>query len=141
MRLLRDPLVLLLGALLFFESGNEFIVGGYATTLLTRELGTSVATASYALAGFWAALMAARLWLGGAGARPTGPRLVVASAALSALAVSVLVVATQPGPGDRDGGRARGDAGRHLPGGAGGRFRALPGAHRARCSGSCSRWR
>jgi MFS family permease len=38
-RLVRDPLVLLLGLLLFFQSGNEFIVGGYTTTLLTSEIG------------------------------------------------------------------------------------------------------
>ncbi len=36
---LRDPLVLLLGLLLFFQSGNEFILGGYTTTFLTREIG------------------------------------------------------------------------------------------------------
>ncbi|HEX9189481.1 MAG TPA: MFS transporter, partial [Vicinamibacteria bacterium] len=50
-RLARDPLVLLLGLLLFFQSGNEFIVGGFTTTLLTSDVGMSVGASSYALAG------------------------------------------------------------------------------------------
>lgn len=93
-RLVRDPLVLLLGFLLFFESGNEFIIGGYTTTLLTSDLGMSVGTASYALAGYWAALMLTRAWLGRGRAPLTGPRLVLSSAALSALAAALLVTAS-----------------------------------------------
>ena len=93
-RLVRDPLVLLLGFLLFFESGNEFIIGGYTTTLLTSEIGMSVGAASYALAGYWAALMLTRAWLGRGRSPLTGPRLVLASAALSALATALLVTAS-----------------------------------------------
>jgi fucose permease len=95
-RLLRDPLVLLPGALLFFESGNEFILGGYTTTLLTREAAVSIATASYALAGFWAALMASRVWLGRGRVRFAPAALVVGSALLSAAAVIVMVSARAP---------------------------------------------
>ena len=95
-RFLRDPLVLLLGALLFFQSGNEFIVGGYTTTLLVREVGVSVAAASYALAGYWAAVMATRAWLGRRQAAVDGARLVVASAVVSAAAVVLLVTTTRP---------------------------------------------
>ncbi|HVP47426.1 MAG TPA: MFS transporter, partial [Bryobacteraceae bacterium] len=36
--LAHNRLVLSLGFLLFFESGNEFIMGGYTSTYLTREL-------------------------------------------------------------------------------------------------------
>ena len=43
-----------LAALLFFQSGNEFVLGGYLATFLTRELTASPATASYCLAGYWA---------------------------------------------------------------------------------------
>jgi fucose permease len=95
-RFARDPFVLLLGAMLAFQSGNEFIVGGYTTTLLTREVGMSVAAASYALAGYWAALMLARAWLGRGKSSLTGPRLVIASALASAVAVGLLVTATHP---------------------------------------------
>ncbi|HYN02917.1 MAG TPA: MFS transporter [Vicinamibacteria bacterium] len=93
-RLSRDPLVLLLGLLLFFQSGNEFIIGGFTTTFLTSEVGMSVRAASYALAGYWAALMLTRAWLGRGRSPLTGPRLVLASAALSALATALLVTAS-----------------------------------------------
>jgi len=95
-RLARDPLVLLLGLLLFFQSGNEFIVGGYTTTLLTSEVGMSVGAASYALAGYWAALMLTRAWLGRGRSSLTGGRLVAASAAASAVVTALLVTATAP---------------------------------------------
>ena len=95
-RLARDPLVLLLGLLLFFQSGNEFIVGGYTTTFLTSEVGMSVGAASYALAGYWAALMVTRAWLGRGRSSLTGERLVLASAAASAVVTALLVTATSP---------------------------------------------
>ena len=95
-RFLRDPLVLLLGLLLFFQSGNEFILGGYTTTFLTREIGLSVGAASYALTGYWAALMLTRAWLGRGRASLTGERLVLASAAASAAATALLVTASRP---------------------------------------------
>lgn len=62
-RFLRMPLVLAMALLLFFESGNEFLLGGYFTTFLTRELRVDVEAASYALAAFWASIMATRLAL------------------------------------------------------------------------------
>jgi fucose permease len=93
-RFAREPLVLLMGFLLFFQSGNEFIVGGYATTFLTREIGMGVRAASYALAGYWAALMLARAWLGRGRYPLAGPRLVLASAVASAVATALLVTAS-----------------------------------------------
>ncbi len=95
-RLVRDPLVLLLGFLLFFQSGNEFIVGGFTTTFLTSEVGMSVRAASYALAGYWAALMLTRAWLGRGRSPLTGGRLVLASAAASAVVTALLVTASGP---------------------------------------------
>jgi MFS transporter, FHS family, glucose/mannose:H+ symporter len=88
--------VLLLGFLLFFQSGNEFVVGGFTTTFLTGEIGMSVGAASYALAGYWAALMLTRGWLGRGRPSLTGSRLVLASAAASAVATAVLVTASRP---------------------------------------------
>jgi MFS transporter, FHS family, glucose/mannose:H+ symporter len=95
-RLVRDPLVLLLGLLLFFESGNEFILGGYTSTFLTGDLGMGVGAASYALAGFWAALMLTRAWLGRGRPALTGGRLVLLSAGASAAVSAVLVTASAP---------------------------------------------
>jgi predicted MFS family arabinose efflux permease len=62
-RLARQPLVLTFAFLLFFESGNEFIVGGYITTYLTRDLQANLSIASYALAAYWGALMLGRIVL------------------------------------------------------------------------------
>jgi FHS family glucose/mannose:H+ symporter-like MFS transporter len=93
-RFAREPLVLLLGFLLFFESGSEFIVGGYTTTFLTREVGIGVRAASYALAGYWAAMMLTRAWLGRGRFPLAGPRLVIASALASAVVVALLVTAS-----------------------------------------------
>jgi fucose permease len=95
-RFARNPLVLLLGVLLFFQSGSEFIVGGYATTFLTREIGMGVGPASYALAAFWATLMLTRAWLGSGRAPLGGERLVMASAAASAVVMALLVTASRP---------------------------------------------
>jgi MFS transporter, FHS family, glucose/mannose:H+ symporter len=95
-RFVRDPLVLLLGLLLFFQSGNEFIVGGFTTTFLTGEMGMSVGAASYALAAYWAALMLTRAWLGRGRSSLTGGRLVMASAAASAVVTALLLTASRP---------------------------------------------
>jgi fucose permease len=78
--LLRQPLVLTLAFLLFFQSGNEFSIGGYLSSYLTRELGGSLALASNALAGYWGALMLARLVLGRILLRLRGEILIRSSA-------------------------------------------------------------
>jgi fucose permease len=95
-RFLRAPLVLALGALLFFQSGNEFILGGYVSTHLTREIGMSVAAASYALAAYWAAIMVARAALSRLALLVPGHRLVLQCALGSAAAVAVLIRASHP---------------------------------------------
>jgi MFS transporter, FHS family, glucose/mannose:H+ symporter len=92
LRLGRQPLVIALAALLFFESGNEFILGGYITSYLTRVLGSTVSTASYLLAGYWAAIMLGRIVLSRISLRVSGHTLVLASALVVAGSVAVLVV-------------------------------------------------
>lgn len=77
---LRQPLVLAFAFLLFFESGNEFIIGGYLTTYLTSNLGASVPAASYLLAAYWGALMIARVILSRVTLRKSGGALILASA-------------------------------------------------------------
>jgi fucose permease len=62
-RFLKMPSVLAMAFLLFFQSGNEFLLGGYFAAFVTRELHTDAASASYVLAGYWAAIMAARIAL------------------------------------------------------------------------------
>lgn len=62
--LLTHPTVAVLGAVMFFDAGSEMLTCGYLTTFLTRKAGASVQEASWVLAGYWLALMAARVLLG-----------------------------------------------------------------------------
>jgi fucose permease len=90
---LRHPLVAVLAALLFFQSGNEFLVGGYLSLFLTRETGATVEAASYVLAGYWAAVMIARTLLSRVltGLKPS--RVVPVMAGLSAFALALAALA------------------------------------------------
>jgi len=62
-RFLRSPLVMFAAALLFFQSGVEFTLGGYIATYLTNAMGLAVSSASFVLAAYWAALMVSRIAL------------------------------------------------------------------------------
>lgn len=63
-RFLRSPLVLIFAALLFFESGVEFTLGGFISTYLTHDMAiSSVSMASWILAGYWAAVVLSRIVL------------------------------------------------------------------------------
>jgi fucose permease len=93
-RFARNPLVLLFAFLLFFESGNEFILGGYTATYLTRELGIPIEGASYLLALYWAALLVARVVSSRLLLRVNGSVVVLASALAAALGVGFLLVSS-----------------------------------------------
>ncbi|MBZ5554343.1 MAG: MFS transporter [Acidobacteriia bacterium] len=93
-QLVRNPVVLLLGSLLFFESGNEFIVGGYASTYFKSNMGSSISVASYILSGYWAAMMAGRVISSRLLLRMNSLTLVKVSALGSAIAGLVLLLAT-----------------------------------------------
>jgi fucose permease len=95
---LGQPLVLLFSFLLFFESGNEFILGGYISIYLARHLGATVSTSSYLLAAYWAALMLGRVVLSrnlrsGGGKLILGSALGVAGSMILLLAVPSLPLA------------------------------------------------
>jgi fucose permease len=96
------PVVLALAALLFFQSGNEFVLGGYLATFLTRELTASAATASYCLAGYWASIMIARIALSRLLLKVSPPVVVLTSAMLSA--AGALLIAGAPTTGAAVGG-------------------------------------
>jgi len=93
LRFARQPLVVAFSLLLFCESGNEFLLGGYVTTFLTRNLGASVAAASYLLAAYWGALMVGRIILSRVLLRASGGTLILASALGVAASVSLLLLA------------------------------------------------
>jgi FHS family glucose/mannose:H+ symporter-like MFS transporter len=95
-RFLRDPVILLFAAMLFFESANEFIVGGYVSTFLAREIGLGVRAVAWVVAAYWAGLMLARVALSRIALHVAGPRIVIGCALLAAAGTAVLASARQP---------------------------------------------
>ena len=63
-RLLRDPVLLLLGLMLFLESGMEITVGSWAATYFQEELGVTGQRALVLLSLYWLGMMLTRLALG-----------------------------------------------------------------------------
>ena len=90
----RLPFVLALAFLLFFQSGNEFILGGYFATFLTQQLAVPVGTASYLLAAYWASIMVSRVLLSRVLLR-LGPHRIVLGGAILAAAGALAVAAAQ----------------------------------------------
>jgi MFS transporter, FHS family, glucose/mannose:H+ symporter len=62
--LLRDPVLLLFGFILFLESGVELTVGGWTATFFRDELGVTGERALVFLSLYWLGMMLARLVLG-----------------------------------------------------------------------------
>jgi fucose permease len=60
LRVARYPGVLLFAAVLFFESGNEAVIGGWTSTYI-GSLGATPQAATWILSGYWAGLMLGRL--------------------------------------------------------------------------------
>jgi fucose permease len=88
------PVVRATAVLLFFQSGNEFLLGGYIATFFTRELTLPVASASYVLAGYWASIMIARVVLSRVLLRGGAAAVVLAGAI--AAAGGALLIALAP---------------------------------------------
>jgi FHS family glucose/mannose:H+ symporter-like MFS transporter len=63
-RLLRDPVMLLMGAMLFLESGMEITVGGWTSTFVSEELVVSERSALILLSLYWTGMTLARLAIG-----------------------------------------------------------------------------
>jgi MFS transporter, FHS family, glucose/mannose:H+ symporter len=90
-RLARQPLVLTFAFLLFFESGNEFILGGYITTYLIRDLQASLSLASYLLAAYWGALMLGRIIVSRVTLHKSAGSVILASAVAVAASMTLLL--------------------------------------------------
>ena len=90
---IRAPGVLLFGAVLFCQSGNEASIGGWVSTYLGR-MGSSPRTATWILAGYWAALMLGRVMAARVLRRIEKPRLVLMSGLGSAAGAGLLLVAS-----------------------------------------------
>ncbi len=89
---LRSPLLYLFGLLLFFQSGNEFSVGGWVSTLLQEQHSMGARGAAYALACYWAAIMIGRLIASRIGDRVKAHILVTGGALLAMMALSGLIL-------------------------------------------------
>jgi fucose permease len=63
-RLATQPLLLLMGLLLFLESGMEITVGGWTSTFVKEELAVTERSALFLLSLYWMGMMIARLALG-----------------------------------------------------------------------------
>ena len=63
-RLLRDPLLLLMGMMLFLQSGMEITVGGWTSTFVKEELAVPERSALILLSLYWAGMTLARLVIG-----------------------------------------------------------------------------
>lgn len=96
-RFIRMPSVLLMGFLLFFQSGNEFLLGGYFATFLTRGLGETAETASYLLAAYWASIMLARIALSRLLLRVSGHAVIAGAAIVAAFGASWVAAADNAG--------------------------------------------
>jgi FHS family glucose/mannose:H+ symporter-like MFS transporter len=84
------PGVLLLGFILFLESGNEASIGGWTSTYVNGA-GYSPRTATLALAAYWAALMLSRIAAARLLAGIGKSQLVAASAVLSLTGCAILL--------------------------------------------------
>jgi MFS transporter, FHS family, glucose/mannose:H+ symporter len=84
------PGVLLLGFILFLESGNEASIGGWTSTYVNGA-GYSPRTATLALAAYWAALMLSRIAAARLLAGIGKAQLVAASAVLSLAGCAILL--------------------------------------------------
>jgi FHS family glucose/mannose:H+ symporter-like MFS transporter len=89
-RIGRDPLLWLCAFLLFFQSGNEFTVGGWISTYLQETFKVGPAAAALVLAGYWAAIMAGR-FISSRVLRAVGPSKLVLMSAVLALIAAVLL--------------------------------------------------
>lgn len=90
-RLLRDPVLLLMGAMLFLQSGMEITVGGWTSTYFEEELGVSGERALAFLSLVWFGMMTARLALGSLLKRMDAGRVLLTCLALALAGAALLL--------------------------------------------------
>jgi len=89
----RSPLLWLTAFILFFQSGNEFTVGGWISTYLEKTFGFGPGPAALVLAGYWAAVMAGRLVSSRLVRKVGNERLILGSAVLALVAAALMAFA------------------------------------------------
>ena len=93
----RQPLLWLAAAILFFQSGNEFTMGGWISTYLGTTFGLAPGAAALVLAGYWAAVMAGRLVSSRIVRRVGNERLILGSAVLALCGAALMAFAPSGG--------------------------------------------
>jgi FHS family glucose/mannose:H+ symporter-like MFS transporter len=93
---LKSRLVLLLGVLLFFESGNEMNSNAWLAAFLDRKLGLAPATSLYYLSAFWGSVIVGRAISPVLLRRLRETTLVQICATVAVAALSVLVLFPDP---------------------------------------------
>jgi len=96
-RIIGHPLLWLCGFLLFFQSGNEFTMGGWISTYLNENFRFSPMSASLVLAGYWGAMMVGRLVVSKKLVRIWKNETLILSSAVLALAGTTVVAAASSG--------------------------------------------
>lgn len=91
--LARDPALLLMGALLFIQSGIEITTGGWTSMFFEEELAVDAGDAAFALSLFWIGMAAARLVLGSVLLRRDPARVLQVCIGI-AVAGSILMIVT-----------------------------------------------
>jgi MFS transporter, FHS family, glucose/mannose:H+ symporter len=92
-----DPVLVLLGLILFFQSGMEITVGGWTATYFHDELRVAPDAALYFLSLYWLGMTGARLLLGWLLRRVAPARVLLASMAIALGGALTLVFSTAPG--------------------------------------------
>ena len=92
-RLLRDPVLLLMGLMLFLQSGIEITVGGWTATFFRDELRITERRALVYLSLFWFGLMLARLALGSVLKRVAPTRVLLGCIAIGVVGAATLILA------------------------------------------------
>jgi fucose permease len=90
-QLTKDPMLLLMGFMLFLESGMEITVGGWTSTFVNEVLSVTPRMALIVLSLYWMGMMLARLVLATllSGAKPT--RILYTCIAIGLVAAIVLI--------------------------------------------------
>jgi MFS transporter, FHS family, glucose/mannose:H+ symporter len=93
LRLTRDGVLILLGLMLFLQSGMEIMVGGWTTSFFTEVIALEAGTAVFYLSLFWAGIMLARIVLGNI-LKKMRPAVVLVGFIAVALAGALLLLAS-----------------------------------------------
>lgn len=90
--LLRDPLLLVMGLMLFLESGMEITVGGWTATFFKEELQIDDRRALVYLSLYWLGMMLARIALGSVLKRAAPARVLMGCLGVALVGATLLIL-------------------------------------------------